>query len=1417
MSTSPWTHDDVISSTSWRVRDAADNLLAQRGLRSTSRSDEDPENGGLNVSRYYDVDTSLVRLRRDKTPIVRAALDAAASAILENLHKLDDDDAEREDEFSMQSNRKLPAILEDIGVLQEMRVASMERAHANKDLSRRKIAVAKEQERERLRDEKEKGALQTKAASRSGGRKKKVDGAVPDVVASCDSELRGTKKHSGSMLSFAPSSTHVSSRKTSGLNVAGSSASPGAAKSTMEGAGESPSKTVKSETTPLSGVSRQSNASSPVTTAAPKFTRNTPASSASALEARLTGSRAILCTIANVTFDALTPPLPEWGAIDIADVPQNHNKTKTEDNAPSADKKALMDNIVLEAKKIGQRIHNIATNAAKRSRRRYRFRKDNRLFQSEKRRNNNSDNVRKLDAQEKESGFRIPRNPFAWKDDEDDESDFGGACAMQLDDDASIVTADNSIMSDNSECHTEAWSKICIPRLLSILQTGVGNAIIHDVMWSTRHGRIANLLQEISRLPKNDDHNDENGNSNQSHSDEYFGLHLIVTVNPDVDRFAKEFKSVNSHLRLMSTVSERSLRALPYKGNKERRRRLRKHFPEATGLPDAPFHVIITSYADFLTDYIHFCQTPFEVVIMDDGASWMAAAHNDPNSPIGTMWNDALFSKNDHQMGLAGSTLRDWDYGKDNVDEEVMKEAWVGLTARHRLVTSSKVRIENSRSPGDVLPVAGLLNFALPHFAEAVREEWDRSRISNDAISMGHFRKLLTRSLVVHDPTIDPEKESIFHMAMKTLQGDMPESIQANDDPMIPTEISDDRFIADGKVASSRRSALQWLGYMDESWLRYELGSVSFEPIISAMKLSLNYGHICEEISTASSVSTGATGQIIGNLAFKSAVRCGKCFGSEQGLRQHLSSHHAPPGTWLCRTCKADCVTSQARTHHERSCGQASSGNGAKNESSATTSSSASKKDTGKKKGKAAKGGSSGSKEGKNADGSARVPSTTGLGGGVVPLLAVINIKDLPADVKPLLRDPRQTSRTGGNSKRHVYAYRGVCRQARKGHDRWQSQISFLGVNHYLGTFDSEWDAAAIYAWAHLILYGEEATRKAQKEGEEAAAAYEQEKKDIAAGKIPVPPPKPDKKSKQAGKKKGDEKTAAKKGQKATVKKEDKAAANKKKTGRSKRKCEEETSPSQTPAKRSKSTGGKEDIAPILAKSVGKATTLTPIPKFADMSDDELAREAAIRMVAARSVNYCITEVQLAAPIHVDFRPCVPRMAGSYRQMGCALLVGLDPHLFSWNIDSIINKQYFGSDIERRNATGVLTAEFGKDGLNQQFRCLIQGSTTVIGCASSRMKRVYASLGMGTPAIGGPIGRIDCNTGGDSKCCSETAACIQYVPTDTSDFQVSALSSDLITMNGQRITPEMGNFPLFNEDICTIGSRVFLFLLPSDT
>jgi len=1442
----------------------------------------------MTISKYFDVETCQARLRRDKTPIVKMALDAAASAILENLHKADDDEGESEKATPAFENnnvkKMLPSLLEDIEKLQDMRVESMERAHANKDLGKRRIAVAKEQEKLRkLQGKKQEGANQKTGkapqttGAASGNPSSKTVPQTSQTKVKIEDDSTGAK---------AVSSTAKDSTETGAV--------------TLKDAGTS----IKVEAgSNLGGKSASGTTTKKAPPAPPKFTRNTPASSASALEARLTGSRAILCTAANVAFDSLTPALPEWEAIDVADVPQNPaankkaKKSEGENSTPSENvkiedgKTATVPNmgpVIIEAQTLGKRIENVAMNAVRRSKRRFRFRKDNIRFGN------------KSKHSKKDAGFRILENPFAWKDSDDEDP-------MDVDESASIVTADSISGIDHSDI-SETWGKVCIPRLLSILQTGVGNAILHDVMWSTRHCRIANLLHEISLMTEDNNKNIDGMNST---TDRNYGLHLIVTVEPDVDKFAKEFKAPNSHLRLMSTVDESSLRALAYKGTKNERKRLRREFPHATGLQDAPFHVIVVSYSDFLTDYIHFCQTPFEVVILDDGVSWMAAAHNDPNSPIATVWEDALFSKNDHQMGLAGTTLKDWDYSADTIDEETLKDVWIGLTARHRLVTSSKLRVENPRSPADLLPVPGLLNFALPHFSDAVKEEWDRSRIGNDASSMSHFRKLLTRSMVVHDPNssrivaikadeLEPlrsfQNDSIYNSAMKALKGDMPESIRSKDFPVVPEEISDDRFINDGKVASSRRSALQWLGSLEDSWLRYELGTVSFQHILGAMKTSLNYGHICEEITTASSVATGATGQIIGNLAFKLGIRSGKSFSSEQGLRQHLSTHHAPPGTWLCRTCKVDCITSQARTHHERSCGQPSSAGGSANSASASSAAGASKKDAGKKKGKASQGGGSGSagaKEEKDPDGSVRVPSyrgvwvdqagkyfikieservcgkdrkkpltfesieetakkydalvkkkdkgneqkleynfksdgtrivyedvststTTGLGGGVVPALSVINIKDLPPDVKPLLRDPRQTSRTGGNSKRHVYAYRGVCRQARKGHDRWQSQISFLGVNHYLGTFDSEWDAAAIYAWAHLILYGEEATRKAQKEGEEAAAAYEQEKKDIAAGKVPAAPPKPEKKAKPASKKKTEGKSPsdAKKGKKV-VKKEDKSE--KRKPGRPKKKAEEALA-KQPPGKKSKTAGGKEEIVPVVSQSVARASILAPVPKFAAMNDDQLMKEAAVRMVAARLVNYCVTEVSLPAPIHMDFRPCVPLKEEMEEQMGGgALLVGINPSLFGWSIDSVVSKQYFGSDNERRKATEALTEEFGKDGLNQHFQSLLQGSTTVIGCASSRMKRVYSSLGMGAPPMGGPIGPIDCNTGGNSKCCSETAACIRYVPTETGDFQLSALSSDLITMNGQRITPEMGSFPLFNEDICTIGSRVFLFLLPVDT
>ena len=164
------------------------------------------------------------------------------------------------------------------------------------------------------------------------------------------------------------------------------------------------------------------------------------------------------------------------------------------------------------------------------------------------------------------------------------------------------------------------------------------------------------------------------------------------------------------------------------------------------------------------------------------------------------------------------------------------------------------------------------------------------------------------------------------------------------------------------------------------------------------------------------------------------------------------------------------------------------------------------------------------------------------------------------------------------------------------------------------------------------------------------------------------------------------------------------------------------------------------------------------------------------------------------------------------------MLLGLSSASFGWNFQAYVANRYPENESASNEATSVLGAQYGDGGYNEKFRTIIQGTSTVIGCASARTRRMFDSLGLGTPPIGGAVGSIDCNIGGESKCCSEASASIRYVPTSSGAFQLSALSGDdLVTMNGQRVTPEMGSFPLFNEDICTVGPRVFVFLLPTDT
>ena len=238
-----------------------------------------------------------------------------------------------------------------------------------------------------------------------------------------------------------------------------------------------------------------------------------------------------------------------------------------------------------------------------------------------------------------------------------------------------------------------------------------------------------------------------------------------------------------------------------------------------------------------------------------------------------------------------------------------------------------------------------------------------------------------------------------------------------------------------------------------------------------------------------------------------------------------------------------------------------------------------------------------------------------------------------------------------------------------------------------------------------------------------------------------------------------------------------------------------------------------------------------PRAKFAEMSDDELSKQVAVRLLAVHQRNYCVTDILLRhrqlnygavdipypLPVDEEFRPCTS-LSSDPKAFGGAMLLGLSASLFGWSAQATVANQYFESEKEANEATEALEAQYGEGGFNENFRTVVQGTATIIGCASSRTQRVYRSMGLGNIPVGGAIGNVDCNIGGSAVGCSEAAAVIRYMPTQSGEFQFSALADDdVVTMNGQRITPDMGSFPLFNEDICTVGPRVFVFLLPADT
>ena len=270
----------------------------------------------------------------------------------------------------------------------------------------------------------------------------------------------------------------------------------------------------------------------------------------------------------------------------------------------------------------------------------------------------------------------------------------------------------------------------------------------------------------------------------------------------------------------------------------------------------------------------------------------------------------------------------------------------LGLTSRHRILTTSSL---TSVHRGTIYPtpVPLLISFLIPPFAEVTREEWDRSRVYNCATSMKHYRGLLARSVVTYITSVhnDDYADDSFgeiwdlnqvDLATKAMEGIgifSPENrkgnkVNANEKSQL---VSTDQLISSGKFMQSRRFAVAWL----TNNLRVEFVRSSLDPILDSIQKAGKAGYVCEEvvvapvtcpvstsgmISGSNSSSIGGNSWTSGSGGLKCAIRCGRTFTSEQGLRQHLAALHAPPGTWLCRSCGSDCGTSQARTHHERYC-----------------------------------------------------------------------------------------------------------------------------------------------------------------------------------------------------------------------------------------------------------------------------------------------------------------------------------------------------------------------------------------------------------------------------------------------------------------------------------------------------------------
>jgi hypothetical protein len=229
---------------------------------------------------------------------------------------------------------------------------------------------------------------------------------------------------------------------------------------------------------------------------------------------------------------------------------------------------------------------------------------------------------------------------------------------------------------------------------------------------------------------------------------------------------------------------------------------------------------------------------------------------------------------------------------------------------------------------------------------------------------------------------------------------------------------------------------------------------------------------------------------------------------------------------------------------------------------------------------------------------------------------------------------------------------------------------------------------------------------------------------------------------------------------------------------------------------------------------------IAPRSDFEFLDDSDVLAMASRTLKMARAAAYRAS-IPIMAPSAVDecLRPCIPAKVAAHSSfpVGGAMLLGLSPCAFGFDLQDFVESSQLSAEQDVMAALQVLAVEYDDDGVNENFRSVVQGTVCVIGSAGKTTQQMYRSLGLGSVPLGGTVGKLDCHIGGVPGSCSERAACIRYAPTRTSLFQFSCLSDDdIVTLNGRRITQETGSFPLFSEDICSVGARVFAFVLPSE-